>query len=78
MTDQFKNVKRDEEYADQWVGNPNLLNNKAMPKKKSPSGIQMAIAELEALSADSFKEGRLVAHYTFNTAIGVVKKYVKG
>ena len=66
MTDQFKKVKRGE-----GAGG-------TMPLKKSPSGIQMAIAELEALSADSFKEGRLTAHHTFNTAIGVVKKYVKG
>ena len=41
--------------------------------RKSP--MQEIIDELEALSAENFKAGNLIAHYTLNTAIGVVKKY---
>ena len=62
MTDQFKNVKEEEVSA---------------PKVKEPSDIEKIITELEALTAMSFKDGNLIAHYTFNTAIGVVKKYQK-
>ena len=61
MTDQFKNIK-DEEFV---------------PKKKSISpGVQSVIDELEALSAENFKAGNLIAHYTVNTAIEIVKKHL--
>ena len=65
MTDQFKNVKDED-------GGVFLV----VPKVKVLSDIEKIITELEALTAASFKDGNLIAHYTFNTAIGVVKKYL--
>ena len=59
MTDQFKNVKDEETFI--------------KVTKKSP--MQEVIDELEELTATSFREGNLIAHYTFNTAIEVVKKH---
>ena len=44
-------------------------------KKSTPLAVQMAIDELEALSGDNFKAGNLIAHYTLNTAIEIVKKH---
>ena len=67
MTDQFKNLK-DEKDDNVFV---------PVPKVKASSDMEKIIAELEALTAASFTEGNLIAHYTFNTAIGIVKKYVK-
>ena len=67
MTDQFKNLK--DEDAEEGVI--------SFAKAVKESDIEKIIAELEALTAASFKDGNLIAHYTFNTAIGIVKKYVK-
>ena len=66
MTDQIKNVKKED--AEEGVV------SFAKVVKKSP--MEKIIAELEALSATSFTDGNLIAHYTFNTAIGIVKKYL--
>ena len=70
MTDKFENVagERPAPTTDPPTERPTI----------EPSGMEKAITELEALSAKSFKEGRLTAHYTLNTAIEIVKKHMKG
>ena len=71
MTDQFKNLK------DEQIDENAISNKDVKVFVKELSDIEKIIAELEALSATSFTDGNLIAHYTFNTAIGVVKKYLK-
>ena len=70
MTDQFKNVKKHEQVAKTAHSNKDVEIF-----VKEPSDIEKIIEELEALSAKSFKDGNLIAHYTLNTAIEIVKKH---
>ena len=79
MTDQFKNLKdENKSYTKIDKSDDGLITNKNefVKEIKVLSDIEKIIAELEALTATSFKDGNLIAHYTFNTAIGIVKKYL--
>ena len=71
MTDQFKNVKKDEQ-----VAKTALSNKDVKVFVKEPSDTEKIIEELEALSGENFKAGNLIAHYTLNTAIEIVKKHL--
>ena len=71
MTEQFENVGKYER-----VAKTALSNKDVKVFVKEPSDIEKIIAELEALSGANFKAGNLIAHYTLNTAIEIVKKHL--